>query len=49
MKAPGSSLRRRMTSGMSGDYENALPDSYGLTVEDLKALMEEWRTAAAQR
>jgi hypothetical protein len=42
-----SALRRRMT-GMSGDYDSALPDSYGLPVAELCALMEEWRSAAAQ-
>jgi len=46
MQVPGSALRRRLT-GMSGDFESALPDSYGLSVEDLCALMEKWRSAAA--
>jgi hypothetical protein len=47
MHVHNSALRRRMT-GMSGEYDSALPDSYGLSVAELCTLLEEWRSASAQ-
>ncbi len=49
MNKPGGALRRRLTSGVAGRFESALPDSYRLGVEELSALMEEWRADAARR
>lgn len=48
MKTPGGTLARRMVSGLSGRFDGALPDNYGLPVEELVALLEEWRVAAAR-
>ena len=47
MQVPVSALRRRMT-GLSGEYDTSLPDSYGLSVAELCALMEAWRAAASK-
>jgi hypothetical protein len=49
LKAPSSTLRRRMTSGVAGRFDRALPDTYGLTVEGLCALLEEWRDDTMRR
>jgi hypothetical protein len=46
---PRKGVFRRMVSGLADNFDGALPDSYGLPVEDLVVLMEEWRLAAAQR
>ena len=48
MKRSGSSLVESLLSGMGGRFDASLPDSYGLPVEELATLMEEWRSAAAR-
>jgi hypothetical protein len=45
----GSTLVRLMVSGPDKRFDRALPDTYGLSVDELIALMEEWRAAAASR
>jgi hypothetical protein len=45
----GSSLVRLMVSGPDKHFDSYLPDTYGLSVDELIALMEEWRVAAASR
>ena len=46
MKGQTSLFRRQMVSGITGAYDVLLPDTYGMPVEDLAALMEDWRKAA---
>lgn len=48
-KKHGGTLARQMVSGLTGRFDGALPESYGLPADDLVALMEEWRSAAAAR
>jgi hypothetical protein len=45
----GSTLVRLMVSGPDKRFDKALPDTYGLSVDELIALIEEWRAAAASR
>jgi hypothetical protein len=44
-----STWRRLATSGARDGFEAYLPDSYGLSVEDLIGLMEEWRLTASRQ
>src|SRR5262249_19890002 len=46
LNGQSSRLRRQMVSGIDGAYDVLLPDTYGLPVKDLAALMEAWRQAA---
>jgi hypothetical protein len=48
-KTPRSRLVEQLISGPGGTFDNALPESYGLPVDDLCAVMEAWRLAAAHR
>jgi hypothetical protein len=48
LNRPRSTLVREFISGPAGDFDSALPETYGLPVEDLLAIMEEWRLAANQ-
>jgi len=48
-KTPRSRLVEQLLSGPGGTFDNALPETYGLPVQDLCAVMEEWRLAASRR
>jgi hypothetical protein len=45
----GSTLVRLMVSGPDKRFDREVPDTYGLSVDELIALMEEWRTDAERR
>jgi hypothetical protein len=48
LKRPRSGVVRALVSGYP-QFDYALPETYGLPVEDLTAIMEEWRAAASTR
>lgn len=45
----GGTLVRLIVSGPDRRFDTHLPDTYGLSVDELIALMEAWRAAAASR